>query len=146
MTIALQALHDRRPDAGEDETASGTGLHDRSENRGGHPGHERGTPGETPPGGAGLRYEVAGWLDAEASHEVRDVEQAPNPDTVVEIDLQKCEGMDDFGFGSLVGLIRRAREHRARVQVRGADAEVRDELERTGVARLVDLLPAGSGR
>jgi anti-anti-sigma factor len=91
--------------------------------------------------GAVLRYEVAGRLDASTSHQVRDVEQIPPTDGVVEIDLHNLVEMDDFGFGSLVGLIRRARERQARVQVRGADDEVRDELERSGVARLVDLLP-----
>jgi anti-anti-sigma factor len=120
MTIALQALDDRRFDA------RASGADDASA------------------GGGGLRYEVAGRLDAETSHEVRDVERLPAPDTVVEIDLHNCEGMDDFGFGSLVGLIRRARERQARVRVRGADDELRDELERSGVARLVDLLPSGS--
>jgi anti-anti-sigma factor len=115
MSIALQAL-ERRDDAG----VSGAG-----------------------PGGAVLRYEVAGRLDAETSHEVRDVEREAAPDSVVEIDLRNCEGMDDFGFGSLVGLIRRAREHQARVRVRGAGEELRDELRRSGVARLVDLLPSG---
>jgi anti-anti-sigma regulatory factor len=54
--------------------------------------------------------------------------------------------MDDYGFGSLVGLIRRAREQHAHVQVRGADEELRDGLRRTGVARLVDLLPNGNDR
>jgi anti-anti-sigma factor len=120
MTIALQALDDRRIGA---ET----------------PGVDAASAE-----GTGLRYEVAGRLDAETSHEVRDVEQLPAPDSVVEIDLRNCEGMDDFGFGSLVGLIRRARERRARVRVRGADDDVRDELERSGVARLVDLLPSGA--
>ena len=119
MTIALQALDDRRSDAGLP-----------------------GPPGRDP----GFRYEVAGRLDAETSHEVRVVERTPAPDSVVEIDLRNCDGMDDFGFGSLVGLIRRAREHQARVQVRGAGADVRDELERSGVARLVDVLPSGAPR
>ena len=41
-----------------------------------------------------LRYEVAGRLDAESSAEVREVERAAGPDTVVEIDLRNCEGMD----------------------------------------------------
>jgi anti-anti-sigma factor len=93
-----------------------------------------------------LRYEVAGRLDAETSHEVRDVEREAGPDTVVEIDLRRCEGMDDFGFGSLVGLIRRAREHQAHVRVRGADEDVRDGLRRTGVERLVDVVPSGDAR
>jgi anti-anti-sigma factor len=143
MTIALKA-HDDRQSAGADGTSPGGG--ERSSGTA-NPRRastarvaERGDPRR------GLRYEVDGWLDAEASHEVRGVERTPGPDTVVEIDLQNCEGMDDFGFGSLVGLIRRAREHNARVRVRGADAEVRDELERTGVARLVDVVPTGSGR
>jgi anti-anti-sigma regulatory factor len=118
MTIALQTLDDRRSGAGP-------------------------APGSD---GHGIRYEVAGRLDAETSHEVRDVERTPDPDSVVEIDLRRCEGMDDFGFGSLVGLIRRAREHRAKVLVRGAPGDVREELQRTGVARLVDLLPAGAAR
>src|SRR4051794_29754062 len=86
-----------------------------------------------------LRYEVAGRLDAESSAEVREVERAAGPDTVVEIDLRNCEGMDDFGFGSLVGLIRRAREQQAQVRVRGAGDEMRDGLRRTGLARLVDV-------
>ena len=90
-----------------------------------------------------LRYEVAGRLDAETSHEMRDVEREAEPGTVVEIDLRRCEGMDDFGFGSLVGLIRRAREHHALVRVRGAGDDVRDGLRRTGMARLVDVLPEG---
>jgi anti-anti-sigma factor len=128
MSIALQTLDDRRMAAGA----------------------PRGGDGPAPDAfadlGAGLRYEVAGRLDAETSHEVRDVERTPAPDSVVEIDLRRCEGMDDFGFGSLVGLIRRAREQRARVRVRGAGDEVRDELQRTGVARLVDLLPSGAAR
>jgi anti-anti-sigma factor len=124
MTIALQALDDRQTDAGPDGSRAD----------------------EAAPQDDGLRYEVAGWLDAESSHEVRDIERTPDPDTIVEIDLRKCEGMDDFGFGSLVGLIRRAREHNARVRVRGADADVREELQRTGVARLVDVLPTGSER
>ena len=94
------------------------------------------------PDAVALRYEVAGRLDAEASDRMRQIERDAEPDSVVEIDLQRCSGMDDYGFGSLVGLIRRAREHRARVRVRGADRTLRDELRRTGVARLVDLLPA----
>lgn len=89
-----------------------------------------------------LRYEVAGRLDAEASDRMRQIERDAEPDSVVEIDLRRCSGMDDYGFGSLVGLIRRAREHHARVRVRGADETLQDELRRTGVARLVDLLPA----
>ena len=88
-----------------------------------------------------LRYEVAGRLDADSFREMRAVEREPEPDSVVVIDLRDCSGMDDFGFGSLVGLIRRAREQQARVQVRGAAGAVRDSLRRSGVARLVDLLP-----
>jgi anti-anti-sigma factor len=93
-----------------------------------------------------LRYEVAGPLDSATSQDVRDVERDPLPDSVVEIDLRDCSGMDSFGFGSLVGLIRRARENQARVRVRGAPGEVRDELRRTGVARLVELLPSEQRR
>ncbi|HEX7096262.1 MAG TPA: STAS domain-containing protein [Acidimicrobiales bacterium] len=89
-----------------------------------------------------LRYEVAGWLDADASDRMREIERDAAPDSIVEIDLRNCSGMDDFGFGSLVGLIRRAREQHARVRVRGANEKLGDELRRTGVARLVDLLPA----
>jgi anti-anti-sigma factor len=88
-----------------------------------------------------LRYEVAGRLDADSFREVQEVEREPEPDSVVVIDLRQCSGMDDFGFGSLVGLIRRAREQHARVQVRGAAGAVRDCLRRSGVARLVDLMP-----
>jgi anti-anti-sigma regulatory factor len=88
-----------------------------------------------------LRYEVAGRLDADSFREVQKVEREPEPDSVVVIDLRQCSGMDDFGFGSLVGLIRRAREQHARVQVRGAAGAVRESLRRSGVARLVDLMP-----
>lgn len=89
-----------------------------------------------------LRYEVTGWLDAEASDRMRRIERDAEPGSVVEIDLRRCSGMDDYGFGSLVGLIRRAREQHARVRLRGADETLTEELRRTGVARLVDLLPA----
>lgn len=88
-----------------------------------------------------LRYRVAGNLDADSFRAVRDVEQDPAPDTVVEIDLRDCSGMDDFGFGSLVGLIRRAREQHARVRVRGAAEFVRESMRRSGVSRLVDMMP-----
>ena len=87
-----------------------------------------------------LRYKVRGTLDADASQAVRDAERDPTPDSVVVIDLAQCSGMDDFGFGSLVGLIRRAREHDARVQLTNADDSLRDELRRTGVARLVEIV------
>jgi anti-anti-sigma regulatory factor len=143
MTIALTALDDRPP-AGVDGDPPGDGGRDSDDDRAARASERGGSAGRGDPR-RGLRYEVAGRLDAEASHEVRGVERTPGPDTVVEIDLENCEGMDDFGFGSLVGLIRRARENNARVRVR-ADAEVRDELERTGVARLVDVVPTGSGR
>jgi anti-anti-sigma factor len=95
---------------------------------------------------AALRYEVAGPLDVDASEEVRAVERDPEPHSVVEIDLGRCSGMDSYGFGSLVGLIRRAREHQAHVRVRGAPDPVRDELRRTGVVRLVELLPTDKSR
>jgi len=88
-----------------------------------------------------LRYQVAGHLDADSFRAVQEVEREAAPDSVVEIDLRQCSGMDDFGFGSLVGLIRRAREHDAHVRVRGAAGAVRESLRRSGVARLVDLLP-----
>ena len=89
-----------------------------------------------------LRYEVAGRLDADSFREVQEVEREPEPDSVVVIDLRQCSGMDDFGFGSLVGLIRRAREQHARVQVRGRGrCGPRSCLRRSGVARLVDLMP-----
>jgi anti-anti-sigma factor len=87
-----------------------------------------------------VRYEVRGTLDADTSQAMRDAEREPPPDSVVVIDLAKCSGMDDFGFGSLVGLIRRAREHDARVQLTHADDTLRDELRRTGVARLVEIV------
>jgi anti-anti-sigma regulatory factor len=88
-----------------------------------------------------LRYQVAGHLDSDSFRAVSAVEREPVPDSVVEIDLRQCSGMDDFGFGSLVGLIRRAREQHARVRVRGAAGAVRESLRRSGVARLVDLMP-----
>jgi anti-anti-sigma factor len=137
MTIALTPIDDR-PRSGPDGSAPGDDGRRSDQGRAG--------PTEGADRRRGLRYEVAGRLDAETSHQVRGVERLPDPDEVVEIDLEHLEGMDDFGFGSLVGLIRRAREQNARVRVRGADAEVRDELERTGVARLVDVVPTGSGR
>ena len=88
---------------------------------------------------AALRYEVAGRLDLDNTGEMRAIEQPAEPHSVVEIDLGDCEGMDDFGFGSLVGLIRRAREHDAEVHVVDADESIRRELRRSGLARLVTL-------
>jgi anti-anti-sigma regulatory factor len=88
---------------------------------------------------AALRYEVAGRLDAAATREVREIEQAAAPHSIVEIDLGSCDGMDDYGFGSLIGLIRRAREQRAHVHVLDARPSIREGLHRSGVDRLVTL-------
>jgi anti-anti-sigma regulatory factor len=70
---------------------------------------------------------------------MREIEREAAPDSTVEIDLRACIDMDDYGFGSLVGLIRRAREHHAHVAVVGATQSVREGLRRSGMARLVEL-------
>src|SRR5690606_701877 len=83
---------------------------------------------------------VVGELDAESFRTLQRVEQEATPETVVEIDPRRCTGIDEFGFGSLVGLIRRGRAQAAHVQVRGAASAVMESLRRSGVERLVDLV------
>lgn len=95
---------------------------------------------------AALRYEVAGRLDLVDTQQMRAVERPAEPHSVVEIDLRDCDGMDDFAFGSLVGLIRRAREHDAEVHVVDAGEGIRRELRRSGLARLVTLRSSSAPR
>lgn len=101
--------------------------------------------GEPRGDGASLRYEINGELDADSSRAIQRLEFATQKeveaDSLVEIDLRRCSGMDDYGFGTLVGLIRRMREQDAHVQVRGADEVVQESLRRSGVDRLIDFVP-----
>jgi len=86
---------------------------------------------------------LTGDVDARAAPIVRDslVEAIENNDGLIVLDLTDVPYMDSMGLGMLVGALKRANEHGARLRFVITRSQVLKVLNITGLIRVFDIYP-----
>ena len=83
-----------------------------------------------------IHYSIAGTVGPDEAHVIRLAEEPPRPGDVVVVELGDVIELDDYAFGALVALVRRAREADAQVVVVTTEGSVRDRITESGLERL----------
>ncbi|MGE0880380.1 MAG: STAS domain-containing protein [Acidimicrobiia bacterium] len=83
-----------------------------------------------------IHYTIAGTVGPDEAHVIRLAEEPALSGDVVVVELGDVIELDDYAFGALVALVRRAREADAQVVVITTEGSVRDRIIDTGLERL----------